>query len=132
LVKALLTKSFVPIIACIGASQDGRLFNVNADTLAGSLAARLHAKRLVIAGTTPGVLGAKRKTVPHLDREAIDAVVSSGTATAGMDAKLRACRDAVQRGVREVVIVDGRGVKRLSAVVTGKAPKKGAWTRVTK
>ena len=41
---------YVPVIACVGASKDGQLFNVNADTLAGSLAARLKAKRLVIAG----------------------------------------------------------------------------------
>ena len=132
LIKALLSKGFVPVVACIAAASDGRLFNVNADTLAGSLAARLRAKRMVIAGTTPGVLGAKRKTVPHLDRDAIDEMVGAGTATAGMVAKLRACRDAVHRGVREVVIADGRSVKRLSSVVTGKAPKKGAWTRITK
>ena len=45
-----------PVVACIGLGIDGRLFNVNADTLAGHLAARLRARRLVIAGTTAGVL----------------------------------------------------------------------------
>ena len=55
-------------IACIGLGRDGRLFNVNADTFAGHLAARLGARRLVIAGTTPGVLDADGATVPTLGR----------------------------------------------------------------
>ena len=58
----------MPVIACVGASKDGQLFNVNADTLAGSLAARLKAKRLVIAGATAGVLDKKDQTIPTLDR----------------------------------------------------------------
>ena len=50
----LCEAGYVPVIACVGASKDGQLFNVNADTLAGSLAARLKAKRLVIAGAHRG------------------------------------------------------------------------------
>ena len=60
---------FVPVIACIGLGRDGRLFNVNADTFAGHLAARLGARRLVIAGTTPGVLDADGATLPVLDAD---------------------------------------------------------------
>ena len=51
----------MPVVACIGLGRDGRLFNVNADTFAGHLAARLGARRLVIAGTTPGVLDDRRR-----------------------------------------------------------------------
>ena len=58
LLQTLTAERFVPVIACIGLGRDGRLFNVNADTFAGHLAARLGARRLVIAGTTPGVLDA--------------------------------------------------------------------------
>ena len=57
-------------------ARDGRLFNVNADTFAGHLAARLGARRLVIAGTTAGVLDAAGATVPVLDPAAIDAADS--------------------------------------------------------
>lgn len=99
---------FVPVVACIGLGQDGRLFNVNADTFAGHLAAKLGARRLVIAGTTPGVLGADGATVPVLEGDAIARLVSDGTATAGMIAKLRACEHALAGGVEDVVIVDGR------------------------
>ena len=60
LLLSLTAEGFVPVIACIGIGADGRLFNVNADTLAAHLAARLTASRLVIAGTTAGVLGQAR------------------------------------------------------------------------
>ena len=130
LIKALCAKGFVPVVACVGASKDGKLYNVNADTLAGNLASRLHAKRLVFAGGTAGVLGHKGRTVPELDGAGIEKLVSSGTATHGMVAKLRACRIATDAGVREVWIADGRDPKRLLPLLAGKAPKKGAWTRI--
>ena len=132
LIKALVTKGFVPVVACIGADKEGRLFNVNADTLAGNLAARLRAKRLVLAGATRGVLGAKGSTVAKLDLKGIEELVGSGKATAGMVAKLRACRKAVNGGVRDVLIADGREPRRITALLSGKAPRKGAWTRITK
>ena len=67
LLTTLLAAGFVPVVACIGLGADGRLFNVNADTFAGHLAARLGARRLVIAGTTPGVLDDGGATLPVLD-----------------------------------------------------------------
>jgi acetylglutamate kinase len=132
LIKALVADGFVPIVACIAASKEGRLYNVNADTLAGSLAARLHAKRLVVAGATRGVLAAKGATVAKLNLDGVEKLIESGTATAGMVAKLRACRKAVKGSVRDVVIADGRNPRKLNALLSGKAPRKGAWTRITK
>jgi acetylglutamate kinase len=129
LLETLCVKGFVPVIACIGASRDGRLFNVNADTLAASLAARLGARRLVIAGGTAGVLDNLGKTIPKLDPIGIDHLVRSGTATAGMIAKLNATRKAMAGGV-EVAITDGRRPARLDALVNGTAGDKGPWTRL--
>ena len=103
---------FVPVVACIGLGADGRLFNVNADTFAGHLAARLHARRLVIAGTTPGVLDHAGVTIPVVDVEGVTRLIDGGTATAGMVAKLRACTDALASGVGDVLIVDGRDAGR--------------------
>jgi len=113
---------FIPVIACIGVGADGRLFNVNADTFAGHLAAKLGARRLVIAGTTPGVLGADGETVSVLEGDAIARLVSDGTATAGMIAKLRACEHALTGGVEDVVIVDGRNRTALEAAAVSDAP----------
>jgi acetylglutamate kinase len=122
LLHTLTRDRFVPVVACIGVGRDGQLFNVNADTLAGHLAARLGARRLVIAGTTAGVLDAKNETLACLESKDIAALVTSGTATAGMVAKLRACEHALAGGVDEVVIVDGRDRDALVAAATSKAP----------
>jgi len=121
-VVALLAElKFVPVIACIGLGVDGRLFNVNADTFAGHLAARLGASRLVVAGTTPGVLDGAGATLATLGAERIEPLVGSGTATAGMIAKLRACESALAGGVDDVVIVDGRDGAALEAAAAGSA-----------
>ncbi|MCC7126306.1 MAG: hypothetical protein IT178_15770, partial [Acidobacteria bacterium] len=120
-------------IACIGADKTGTLFNVNADTMAGSVAARLGARRLVIAGGTAGVLDETGATIMALKPADVRALVRAGTASAGMVAKLTACTQALRGGVRDVVITDGRDMKRLGAVVAdvkGRAPLP-AGTRVT-
>ena len=121
-VHTLTAGRFVPVIACIGLGRDGRLFNVNADTFAGHLAARLGARRLVIAGTTPGVLDGDGATLPVLGADAIARLVGDGTATAGMIAKLRACEHALAGGVDDVVIVNGRDRTALEGAATSGAP----------
>jgi acetylglutamate kinase len=128
LLHTLMHDRFVPVVASIGADIDGRLLNVNADTMAGHLAGRLRARRLVIAGSTAGVLDAAGKTIPLLDPAAIGQLVSGGTATAGMVAKLRACEQALAGGVDDVVIVDGRDRDALRAAASGAVP--GSATRV--
>jgi acetylglutamate kinase len=123
-VHTLTAGRFVPVIASIGLGRDGRLFNVNADTFAGHLAARLGARRLVIAGTTPGVLDAHGATLPLLGADAVGRLVGDGTATAGMIAKLRACERALSGGVDDVVIVDGRDRTALVGAADGAVPPK--------
>jgi acetylglutamate kinase len=118
----LTAGGFVPVVACIGSTADGRLLNVNADTLAGHLAGRLAARRLIIAGTTPGVLDARGATLPLLDAADIQRLMENGTATAGMVAKLRACDRALAAGVDDVVIVDGRDPAVLAAAATADEP----------
>jgi acetylglutamate kinase len=123
-VTTLTDAGFVPVVACIGLGADGRLFNVNADTFAGHLASRLQARRLVIAGTTPGVLDANGTTVPEVDPDAVAHLIGSGTATAGMVAKLRACDEALAGGVGDVLIVDGRDAAALETAAVDAAPSK--------
>jgi acetylglutamate kinase len=115
LLLTLTASGFVPVLASIGIGSDGRLFNVNADTFAGHLAAKLGARRLVIAGTTRGVLDQNGATLPVLDPSAVDRLIHDRTATAGMIAKLRACAHALAHGVSDVVIVDGRDGAELAA-----------------
>ena len=108
LLTDLLSRGYVPIIACIGATRNGQLLNVNADTLASHLAAALRARRLVIAGGTSGVLNEQGETIERLTTRDAARMVKTGTANKGMVAKLQACRAALQAGVGDVVIANGR------------------------
>lgn len=112
LLALLLSKGFVPTVASLGIeATDGpdepSILNVNADVMACRIAAALAGSQLVIAGTTAGVLGADGRTLPVLDLDGIDEVIANGTATAGMIAKLTACRGALVAGVSSARIVDG-------------------------
>jgi len=104
----LLSGGYLPIVASIGCSIEGDLFNVNADTWAAHLAVELGAARLIIAGGTPGVLDARGDTIGQLYPRGARTLVERGLASAGMNAKLEACCHAVSGGVPDVRIVDGR------------------------
>ena len=119
IVTTLTAARFVPVIACIGLSRDGRLLNVNADTFAGCLAGLLGAQRLVVVGATPGVIDAAGATLRALDPAGVERLIDRGTATAGMVAKLRACTQALTEGVHEVVIVDGHDRAALVGATLG-------------
>lgn len=108
LIADLCAGGYVPVIASIGMTAGGALLNVNADVMAAHVAASAGAARLLIAGSTPGVLDGTGALVDTLDPPALDAMLDDGTATAGMVAKLRACRAALRAGVADVRIVNGR------------------------
>lgn len=111
LVELLMTQGYVPVIASLGIESGpsgAGVLNVNADVMACRLAAAIGAE-LVIAGTTPGVLDANGATLASLTNADMAALIDAGTATAGMVAKLRACRAALEDGVPSARLVDGRG-----------------------
>ena len=110
LLTDLLSRGYVPVVACLGTTRDGQVLNVNADTLASHLAIQLGARRLIIAGGTAGVLDAGGQTIARLTSRAAAQLIKTGTANKGMVAKLEACRAALRRGVGDVVIANGRGV----------------------
>lgn len=124
LVADLVAGGYVPIVACIGATRDGRVMNVNADTLASHLASAMGAARLVIAGGTSGVLDGEGRTIERLTARAAARLIRNGTANKGMVAKLQACRSALQRGVGDVVIANGRNVG-LDTLAGGASPPAG-------
>jgi acetylglutamate kinase len=107
LFRTLLDGGFVPVVACLGVDDHGQVLNVNADVMACRIAAAVGARELLIAGTTAGVFDAQGQTIPALDRAGMTALIASGTANAGMVAKLHACRAALDAGVGAVRIVDG-------------------------
>jgi acetylglutamate kinase len=111
-------------VACIGSTRDGQLLNVNADTLASHIAAAVGARRLVIAGGTPGVLDEQGRTIERLTARGAAALIRVGTANKGMVAKLEACRNALRKGVGDVLIANGRQVP-FGTLAAAKAPLPG-------
>jgi acetylglutamate kinase len=108
LAELLMTNDFVPVVASLGIEPAGAgVLNVNADVMACRLAAALGAE-LIIAGTTAGVLDSQGALIDALTTTEMAALIEDGTATAGMVAKLRACRAALEDGVPTVRLVDGR------------------------
>ena len=117
LISDLLSLGYVPVVASVGVAADGTLLNVNADTFAAHLAAALRARRLIVAGTTAGVLDGAGATIDELTATEVERLTASGTAHSGMLAKLTACRHAKRGGVGEVAIVAGRGVEDFDTAV---------------
>ena len=115
LLTDLLALGYVPVVASIGVDREGSLLNVNADSLAGHLAAALRADEFIVVGTTPGVLDADGRTIAQLSIDALEEMTASGVAHSGMVAKLAACRDAALAGVPRVAIVSGRGSADLAS-----------------
>jgi acetylglutamate kinase len=124
LLTDLMARGYVPIVACVGATRDGRLMNVNADTLASHLAQAIGARRLVIAGGTSGVLDEHGRTIGRMTGRDAARLIKAGTANKGMVAKLQACRAALAGGVRDVVIANGRATK-FDALAVDAAPGGG-------
>ena len=112
----LLDGGYVPVVACVGVDRAGQILNINADVLAMQLAVALGCERLVIAGTTPGVLDGSGRTIDALDAAGIERLMTSGVATDGMVAKLSACREALASGVEKIHLVDGRHADTLAAL----------------
>jgi acetylglutamate kinase len=98
----------IPVIAPIGVGEDGHTYNINADTMAGAVAAALGASRLLLLTDVAGVLSKDKRLLTDLDPKAVAALQADGTITGGMIPKLETCVAAVQAGVDAAVILDGR------------------------
>ncbi len=106
----LLDKDFVPVVASLAADGAGRTLNLNADTLAESIAVALAAKKLVFLTTSPGLLRDQddpTSLVPFADPNDLEALLENGTVAGGMRPKIEACIRAVRGGVRRTHIIDG-------------------------
>jgi acetylglutamate kinase len=98
----------IPVVAPIGVGADGHTYNINADTMAGAIAAALGATRLFLLTDVAGVLDKQGRLLTDLDPAAIQGLRSDGTITGGMIPKLETCVTAVEGGVDAAVILDGR------------------------
>jgi acetylglutamate kinase len=108
LVRRLDEDDFIPVIAPIGVGEDGRSYNINADLVAGKIAAVLGAEKLMLLTNTAGVLDKDGKLLTGLKPGQVQALIDDGTIAGGMLPKIRCALDAVASGVRAAHIVDGR------------------------
>jgi acetylglutamate kinase len=98
----------IPVVAPIGVGEDGHTYNINADTMAGAIAAAMGASRLFLLTDVAGVLDKDGNLLTDLDPAAIAGLRADGTVTGGMIPKLDTCIQAVQGGAEAAVILDGR------------------------
>ncbi|SPF77394.1 Acetylglutamate kinase [Aliiroseovarius pelagivivens] len=98
----------IPVIAPLGAGRNGETFNINGDTMAGAIAAALKADRLLLLTDVEGVKGADGEVLTELTPTKIREMTASGVIAGGMIPKTETALDAIDGGVRAVVILDGR------------------------
>jgi acetylglutamate kinase len=105
----IISKSdLIPVIAPIGMSRDGQTLNINGDTFASALAARLKAKRLLLLTDVAGVLDKNKKLIPDLTVDEARDMIRDGSISGGMIPKIEGCIEVVEAGVEGVSIIDGR------------------------
>ena len=107
-VDMLVSGDFIPVIAPIGIGEDGRSYNINADLVAGKIAAALGAEKLILLTNTAGVLDAEGKLLTNLGVAEVEGLIESGVISGGMLPKVRCALGAVTDGVHTATIIDGR------------------------
>lgn len=108
ILRGLFEQDIIPVIAPIGAGVEGETFNINGDTAAGAIAAALKADRLLLLTDVSGVKNADGEVLTELKAEQIRQLTRDGVIAGGMIPKTETALDAIDGGVRAVVILDGR------------------------
>ena len=108
IVEVISKSDLIPVIAPVAISREGETLNINADTFASALAARMQAKRLLLLTDVSGVLDENKQLIPSLSIEEARAMIKSGAISGGMIPKIEGCIEVVEAGVEGVVVIDGR------------------------
>ena len=106
--KEIIKVNEVPVLAPLGLDENNQTFNINADTVAGSIAKELKARRLMIISDVEGVLDNEKKLIPEINSSKANKLIEQKIISGGMIPKINNCLDVVSNGVRGVVIIDGR------------------------
>lgn len=108
ILKTLEGGRFIPVISPVGADEEGKSYNINADLVAGSVAAAVSAEKLLILTDVAGILDEKGGLIPTLSKKEVQRLIKKGIITKGMLPKVDAALSAVENGVRKAHIIDGR------------------------
>src|ERR687883_1584557 len=110
LLRVLLDHEYLPVVSSLGADDEGRVFNINADTIAAEIAVRLKAEKLVMLSDVDGIYlrpGEQATKISRLTAEEVEALIRDGVATGGMIPKLQNITELLRRGVRSAHIIKG-------------------------
>jgi acetylglutamate kinase len=107
-IETMSAAGIIPVIAPIAPGADGSTYNINADTMAGAIAAALHASRLFLLTDVAGVLDKQGNLLTDLRPADIERLKDDGTISGGMIPKLETCIHAVEAGCEAAVVLDGR------------------------
>ena len=111
LVKTLVEANYIPVISSVAADVNGQAYNINADTIAGELAAALSAEKLILLTDTPGIMRDfhdPSSTINKLDIQETRELIETGVVSGGMIPKVSCCVRSLAQGVRAAHILDGR------------------------
>lgn len=108
LIQSLTRDGFIPVIAPTGMGERGETFNINADLVAGAVAAALRAEKLVLLTDVAGVLDGEKNLINTMDDTEAYRLIAEGTIEGGMYPKVKCCLKALRSGVRKAHIIDGR------------------------
>ncbi len=121
LIETLINGGFFPVISSVGMDKTAHSVNINADTLATNIAIEFKADKLIFLTDVAGVLGKDKNTIKEIKISEVDDLIKSEVITGGMIPKINSCKQAIQKGVKEVLIIDGiSGIKQLKGTVIKK------------
>ena len=110
-INDLLDRGYIPVVSTVGCDKAGNVYNINADTAAAYIAGALKAERLISMTDIAGILRDKNdpdSLIPCIDIKGAGELFRDGTICGGMIPKVECCIDAIRRGVKKVIIMDGR------------------------
>ena len=108
LILSALNKNKIPIIAPLGLGKNNQTYNINGDTAASAIAKKLRSRRLILMTNVEGVYDDQKKLISEIKPFDLENLIKWNVVQGGMIPKIKNCVDAVQNGVRGVVILDGR------------------------
>jgi acetylglutamate kinase len=121
LLELLAANRYLPVVACVAGDRAGNIYNVNADQMAVACAAAFRAQQLIFLTDVAGVLDGSHEVRPLLTADEARALVASGVATGGMQAKLNAALAAIEAGIVDVRIAPGAADRVLMRILEGEA-----------
>lgn len=108
LIENIMNNKWIPVIAPVGVGPEGETYNINADLVAGKVAASLKAEKFILLTDVEGVLDGEKKLISTMNAEMTGRYLKEGAISGGMIPKVNCCLQALQEGVKKTHIIDGR------------------------